>query len=61
MMIGLRILLMLAAFAIISTFLAYIFTRKPQLLLLTLNLLKITLLFAGAVGLIYVLERVLLG
>ncbi len=61
MLIGIRLLLMLAAFAIISAFLGYIFTRKPQLLLLTQNLLKITLLFAGAVGLIYVLERVILG
>jgi hypothetical protein len=61
MLIGLRLLLMIAGVAIISTFLGYVFTRNPQLLLLTKNLVKITLVFAAAVALIYVLERVLVG
>jgi hypothetical protein len=61
MLIGLRLLLMIAGVAIVSTFLGYVFTRKPQLLLLTKNLIKITLVFAAAIAVIYVLERVLVG
>jgi hypothetical protein len=61
MLIGLRLLLMIAGVAIVSTFLGYVFTRKPQLLLLTKNLIKITLVFAAAIAIIYVLERVLVG
>jgi hypothetical protein len=61
MLIGLRLLLMIAGVAIVSTFLGYVFTRKPQLLLLTKNLIKITLVFAAAIAIIYVLERVLAG
>jgi hypothetical protein len=61
MLIGLRLLLMIAGVAIVSTFLGYVFTRKPQLLLLTKNLIKITLVFAVAIAIIYVLERVLVG
>jgi hypothetical protein len=60
-LIGLRLLLMIAGVAIVSTFLGYVFTRKPQLLLLTKNLIKITLVFAAAIAVIYVLERVLVG
>jgi hypothetical protein len=61
MLIGLRLLILVAGFAIVASFLGYFFTRKPQLLLLTTNLIKITLVFAAAIGIIYVLERVLVG
>ena len=61
MLIGLRLLLMLAALAISAAFLGYLFTKNPQLLLLTKNLAKLTLLFAVIVGIIYVLERTLVA
>ena len=61
MLIGLRLLLMLAALAISAAFLGYLFTKNPQLLLLAKNLAKLTLLFAVIVGIIYVLERTLVA
>ena len=61
MLIGLRLLLMLAALAISAAFLGYLFTKNPQLLLLTKNLAKLTLLFAVIVGVIYLLERTLMA
>ena len=59
MLIGLRFLLMAAALVIGAAFLGYLFTKSPQLLLLTKNLAKLTLLLAVIVAIIYVLERVL--
>lgn len=61
MLIGLRLLLMVAALAISAAFLGYLFTKNPQLLLLTKNLVKLTLLFAVVIAIIYVLERVLVA
>jgi hypothetical protein len=58
-LIGLRFLLIFAAFAISAAFLTYLFTKRPQYLLLTKNLLKLTLLFAAIIAVIYVLERML--
>jgi TRAP-type uncharacterized transport system fused permease subunit len=59
MLIGLRLLLMAAALGISAAFLGYLFTKNPQLLLLTKNLTKLTILFAVVIAVIYVLERVL--
>ena len=61
MLIGLRLLLMVAALVITAAFLGYLFTKNPQLLLLTKNLAKLTVLFAVIIGIIYVLERVLVA
>jgi hypothetical protein len=61
MLIGLRLLLMVAALAISAAFLGYLFTRSPQLLLLTKNLVKLTVLFAVVIAVIYLLERVLVA
>lgn len=61
MLIGLRFLLMFAVFAIGVAFLTYLFTKRPQFWLLTKNLVKLTLLFAVIVAVIYVLERVLVA
>lgn len=60
MLIGLRFLLIFAAFAVSASFLTYLFTKRPQYLLLTKNLLKLTFLFVAILGVIYVVERVLL-
>jgi hypothetical protein len=59
MLIGLRLLLMVAALGISAAFLGYLFTKNPQLLLLTKNLAKLTILIAVVIAVIYVLERVL--
>lgn len=59
MLIGLRLLLMVAALGIGAAFLGYLFTKNPQLLLLTKNLVKLTVLFAVIIAVIYVLERTL--
>jgi Na+-driven multidrug efflux pump len=59
MLIGLRLLLMVAVLGISAAFLGYLFTKNPQLLLLTKNLVKLTILFAVVIAIIYVLERVL--
>lgn len=59
MLIGLRLLLMVAVIAISATFLGYIFTRNPRFLKLTKNMIKVTLLLAGAVAVIYIAERLL--
>ncbi len=61
MQIGLRILLVIAGFAISVAFLGFLFTRNPRFLQLTKNILKITLLFAALIGIIFVLERLLLA
>ncbi|MBL8525734.1 MAG: hypothetical protein JNN20_18790 [Betaproteobacteria bacterium] len=61
MLIGLRLLLMVAVIASAATLLGYLFTRNPRFLQLTKNIVKVTLLIAVAVGVIYVLERLLLA
>ena len=60
MLIGLRILLMVAVLAISATFLGFLFTRNPRLLMLTKNIIKVTLLLAAAIAVIFVVERTLL-
>jgi TRAP-type uncharacterized transport system fused permease subunit len=52
---------MVAALAIGAAFLGYLFTKNPQLLMLTKNLAKLTLLFAAIIAIIYLLERVLVA
>ena len=59
MLIGLRLLLMVAVIAISGAFLGFLFTRNPRFLQLTKNIIKVTLLFAAAIAVIYIAERVL--
>ena len=60
MLIGLRLLLMVAVLAISATFLGFLLTRNPRLLTLTKNIIKVTLLLAAAIAVIFVVERTLL-
>ena len=57
MLIGLRLLLIIAVIACSATFLGYLFTRNPRFLKLTRNIIKVTLLFATAFAMIYLAER----
>jgi len=59
MLIGLRLLLMVAVIAVSATFLGFLFTKNPRFLKLTKNIIKVTLLFAALIALVYVAERVL--
>ena len=59
MLIGLRLLLMVAVIAISATFLGYLFTKNPRFLKLTLNIIKVTLLFAAVIAVVYIAERLL--
>ena len=59
MLIGLRLLLMVALVAVSATFLGVLFTRNPRFLTLTKNIIKVTLLFAGLIAVIYIAERAL--
>ncbi len=61
MLIGLRLLLIVAVIACSATFLGYLFTKNPRLLKLTHNIIKVTLLFAALIAVIYVAERLLLA
>lgn len=61
MLIGLRLLFLVAGFAIAITFLGYLFTRNPRFLRLTKSILKVTLLFTALIAVIYILERLLLA
>ncbi len=57
MLIGLRLLLMVAVIAGSAAFLGFLFTKNPRFLKLTTNIIKVTLLFAAVIALIYVVER----
>ncbi len=59
MLISLRLLLMVAVIAISATFLGYLFTKNPRFMKLTLNIIKVTLLFATVIAVVYIVERVL--
>jgi len=59
MLIGLRILLMIAVIAISGAFLGFLFTRNPRFLQLAKNIIKVTLLFAAVIAVVYIAERVL--
>lgn len=61
MLIGLRLLLMVFIIACATTFLGYLFTRNPRFLVLTKIIIKVALLFAAFVALIYVAERLLMA
>lgn len=61
MLIGLRLLFLVAGFAIAVTFLGYLFTKNPRFLKLSKSIIKVTLLFAALIAVIYVLERMLLA
>lgn len=60
MLIGLRILLMVAVIASAATLLGYLFTRNPRFLLWTKTIIKVTLLVVAVIGIIYLLERIIL-
>ena len=60
MLIGLRLILMVAVVAGSATFLGYLFTRNPTFLLFTKNIIKVALLFAAVIAALCVLERVIL-
>ena len=61
MLIGLRLLLIIAVIACSATFLGYLFTKNPKFLKLTRTIIKVTLLFAGLIAVVYVAERLLLA
>ena len=50
---------MVAVIAISATFLGYLFTKNPRFLKLTLNIIKVTLLFAAVIAVVYIAERLL--
>lgn len=60
MLIGLRLILLIAAFVIGVILLAYLFTRNPKFLTLTKRVIVGTLGVAGLLVLVVVLERLLL-
>ena len=51
---------MVAVIAVSATFLGFLFTRNPRLLKLTKNIIKVTLLFAVLIAVVYIAERLLL-
>ena len=61
MLIGLRLLLIIAVIACSATFLGYLFTKNPKFLKLTRTIIKVTLLFAVLIAVVYVAERLLLA
>ncbi len=61
MLIGVRFLLLFAVVAIAITSLGYLFTKNPRFLALTKNIIRITLVLAGLLALMYVVERLLLA
>jgi hypothetical protein len=61
MLIGLRLLFLLAGLAIAVTSLGFLFTRNPRFLKLTKSILKGTVLIAALIAVIYILERLLLA
>ena len=50
---------MVAVIAISATFLGFLFTRNPRFLKLTKNLIKVTILFAALIAVVYLAERLL--
>lgn len=50
---------MIAVIAISGAFLGFLFTRNPRFLQLAKNIIKVTLLFAAVIAVVYIAERVL--
>ena len=50
---------MIAVIAISGAFLGFLFTRNPRLLQLTKSIIKVTLLFAAVIAVVYIAERIL--
>ncbi len=61
MLIGLRLLLLIAVMAVAISLVGYLFTRKPQFLHYTKLIIKLTLGFAALIAVIYIGERLLLA
>jgi hypothetical protein len=59
MLIGLRLLLLVSLVAVSATFLGFLFTRNPRFLKLTKTIIKVTLLFAAVIAVVYIAERLL--
>lgn len=60
MLIGLRLLLLIAGLAVGIAFLAYLFTKNPKFLKLTKQIIVGVLGFAALLVLVVLLERVML-
>ena len=50
---------MIAVIAISGAFLGFLFTRNPRFLQFAKNIIKVTLLFAAVIAVVYIAERVL--
>ena len=50
---------MVAVIAVSGAFLGFLFTKNPRFLQVTKNIIKVTLLIAAAIAVIYIAERVL--
>lgn len=59
MLIGLRILLLVAGIGCGITLLGYAFTRNPRFLVFTKTIIKVTLLVAGALIAVILLQKVI--
>jgi len=59
MLIGLRILLLLAVMAAGISFLAFVFTKNPAYIRYARNIIKVTLGFGALIAVIYLAERLL--
>ncbi len=59
MLIGLRLLLLVAVMAASICFLGYLFTKNPRFLYYTKMIIKVTLSFAALIAVIYLVERLL--
>lgn len=61
MLIGLRMLLVIAVMAAAISFLTFLFTKNPKFLGYTKLIIKVTFAFVAFVAIIYVAERFLFG
>ena len=61
MLIGLRLLLLVVVIGCSATFLTYVFTRNPRFLNMTKTIIKVAVMFAAIIALIYLAERLLLA
>ena len=59
MLIGIRILLLLAVLICATTFIVFLFTKNVEFYKLTINILKITGIFVAVIAVVYLVERLL--
>ncbi len=60
MLIGLRIVLLLGVIAVLAPLIGYFVTRNPAFYRFAMKSAKITLALLAAIGLIYLMERLIL-